>query len=70
MSSSKTKPVKRRHTLAFRLSLWYAAVFTFSSAIAFLFFYLLIATVIRERTDQELTSQITSLRTLASLQGI
>jgi hypothetical protein len=42
-----------RHTLAFRLTLWYAGIFLVSSCVAFLFFYLLITTVIRDRTDQD-----------------
>ena len=47
-----------RHTLAFRLTLWYAGIFALSSCIAFLLFYTLITSVIRERTDQELAGQV------------
>ncbi len=46
-----------RNTLAFRLTLWYAGIFTVCSCIAFLLFYTLITSVTRERTDQELLSQ-------------
>ncbi|MCP5053711.1 MAG: two-component sensor histidine kinase, partial [bacterium] len=59
-----------RHTLVFRLTLWYAGIFTISSCVAFLFFYLLITAVIRERTDQELSSQVSRFSTLLSLKGI
>ena len=41
-----------RDSLAFRLTLWYAAVFAIFSAVAFLMFYLFITSVIRERIDQ------------------
>jgi hypothetical protein len=43
-----------RHTLAFRLTLWYAGLFMLTSCVAFLFFYFLITSVIRDRTDQDL----------------
>jgi heavy metal sensor kinase len=59
-----------RHTLAFRLTLWYAGIFTASSFVAFLLFYLLITSVIRERTDQELLNRISNFSTLLNVQGI
>jgi heavy metal sensor kinase len=59
-----------RHTLAFRLTLWYAGIFTISSGVAFLFFYLLITSVIRDRTDQELLSQVNQFATILNLNGI
>jgi heavy metal sensor kinase len=59
-----------RHTLAFRLTLWYAGIFTVSSGVAFLFFYLLITSVIRDRTDQELLDQVGQFSTILNLQGI
>lgn len=59
-----------RHTLAFRLTLWYAGIFTISSCVAFLFFYLLITSVIRERTDQGLLDQAEKFSTLLSANGI
>ena len=59
-----------RHTLALRLALWYAGIFTVSTCVAFLFFYLLITSVIRERTDQELLNQVGQLTTIMNLQGI
>ena len=58
------------HTLAFRLTLWYAAIFTISSCVAFLFFYLLISSVIRERTDQDLLEQAGKFSTLFSTNGM
>ncbi len=59
-----------RHTLAFRLTLWYAGIFTISSCVAFLFFYMLITSVIRARTDQELLDQVGQFSTLLAVNGI
>jgi heavy metal sensor kinase len=67
---SLKKLPKFRHTLAFRLTLWYAGIFTLSSCIAFLFFYFLITSVIRERTDQDLSEQAGRFSTLLSINGI
>jgi heavy metal sensor kinase len=53
-----------RHTLAFRLTLWYAGIFMFSACVAFLFFYLLITSVIRQQTDQDL---LIGARTFSSI---
>jgi len=54
--SSKT-PSRFRSSLSFRLTLWYAGVFTFSSCVAFILFYAFITAVIREKLDQELIGQ-------------
>jgi heavy metal sensor kinase len=59
-----------RHTLAFRLTLWYAGIFTVSTSVAFLFFYLLITSVIRDRTDRELLNQVGQFSTILNFQGI
>ncbi len=67
---SLKNPPKFRHTLAFRLTLWYAGIFTLSSCIAFFFFYFLITSVIRERTDQDLSEQAGRFSTLLSMNGI
>ena len=60
MSLSR-KQISIRHSLAFRLTLWYAGIFLVTSGVAFLFFYLLITTVIRERTDQDLMEEVRAL---------
>ena len=44
---------KARHTLAFRLTFWYAGIFMLTSCVAFFFFYFLITSVIQDRTDQD-----------------
>jgi heavy metal sensor kinase len=47
-----------RRTLAFRLTLWYAAIFTLSSLLAFAFFYFQITSIVSERTDEDLIEEI------------
>ena len=59
-----------RHSLAFRLTLWYAGIFLVTSCVAFLFFYLLITTVIRERTDQDLLEEVRILVSIRESRGI
>ena len=61
---SKKKLADIRHTLAFRLTLWYAGIFMLSACVAFFFFYLLITTVIRQQTDQALSGEV---RTFSSI---
>ncbi len=55
---SLRKRISLRNTLAFRLTLWYAGIFTLSSFIAFFLFYMLITSWFRERTDLELLGQV------------
>jgi heavy metal sensor kinase len=57
------------NTLAFRLTLWYAGIFTVSSCIAFLLFYTLITSLILERTDQELLGQVSRFSILLASEG-
>ena len=59
-----------RHTLAFRLTLWYAGIFTLTSCVAFLFFYFLITSVIRDRTDQDLLGEARTLSSILKVQGM
>jgi heavy metal sensor kinase len=58
------------HTLAFRLTLWYAGIFAVSSCVAFLLFYALITSVIRDRTNQELLGQARKFGTILSTAGM
>ena len=60
---------KIRHTLAFRLTLWYAGIFMLSACLAFFFFYLLITSVIRQQTDQGLSGEVRTLASILSTQG-
>jgi heavy metal sensor kinase len=67
---SSKRMLSFRNTLAFRLTLWYAWIFTISSCVAFLLFYTLITSVIRERTDQELLSQARQFSTVLGTRGL
>jgi heavy metal sensor kinase len=59
-----------RHTLAFRLTLWYAGIFLLTSWVAFIFLYVLITSVIRDRTDQDLLGEARTLSSILKAQGI
>lgn len=65
-----SKAIRFRNTLALRLTLWYAAIFALSSILAFVFFYLLVTSVIREQTDRELLDRAAKFSTLLSVEGI
>ena len=59
-----------RHTLIFRLTFWYAGIFTVSSCVAFILFYLLISSVIRDRIDRDLLEQAGKFSALLVTNGI
>jgi heavy metal sensor kinase len=67
---SLRKRINFRNTLAFRLTLWYAGVFTVSSCVAFLLFYILVTSFMQERTDRELLSQVNRFSTLLVAEGV
>jgi heavy metal sensor kinase len=67
--SLKKKITDIRHTLAFRLTLWYAGIFMLSACVAFFFFYLLITSVIRQQTDQALSSEVRSFSSILASRG-
>lgn len=58
------------HTLAFRLTLWYALIFTISTGAAFFLFYMQITSFMRSRTDQDLLNQSRKISSVLTLQGI
>jgi heavy metal sensor kinase len=66
---SSRRHVSFRNTLAFRLTLWYAGIFSVSFCLAFLMLYLLISAFILGQTDQELLSQVNRFSLLLSSQG-
>ncbi len=66
---SLRRRISPRNTLAFRLTLWYAGIFTVSSCIAFLLFSTLITSLILERTDQELLDQVSRFSILLASEG-
>ncbi len=61
---------KLRHTLAFRLTLWYAMLFGLSAIVVFILFYLLIISVIHQRTDDDLLTARNRLAAIYNLQGV
>ena len=67
--SLKKKIADIRHTLAFRLTLWYAGIFMLSACVAFFFFYLLITSVIWQQTDQAFFSEVRAFSSILSAQG-
>ena len=66
---SLRKRISLRNTLAFRLTLWYAGIFTLSSFIAFFLFYMLITSWFRERTDLELLGHVNRFSALLATEG-
>ena len=62
--------IRVARTLAFRLTLLYAGIFTVSTCLAFLLFYLLITAPIREQIDQELIDQLNRFSTLLTVEDI
>jgi heavy metal sensor kinase len=64
------KLLRLRKTLAFRLTLWYAGIFTLSSSIAFILFYTVVISVIQDRIDQELLSQARQFSTVLATKGL
>ncbi len=67
---SSNRLLSFRRTLAFRLTCWYAAIFTISAALGFVFFYLLISAVMQERTDEDLLGEVRTFSSILSAQGI
>ncbi|SLM30087.1 Sensory box histidine kinase [Desulfamplus magnetovallimortis] len=57
-------------TLAFRLTLWYAGIFSISSCAAFLLFYFLVSQTILNRMDQDLLDKAGLFSAVLSVQGI
>lgn len=64
------KILKLRHTLAFRLTLWYAGIFTLSSLAAFSVFYFSISTITQQYTDQELSNELSEFSFLLASKGM
>jgi len=57
-------------SLAFRLTLWYASIFTFSACLAFLIFYLMITSLFQERIDRDLLKQVGVFRAMLNADGV
>jgi signal transduction histidine kinase len=59
-----------RHTLAFRLTLWYAGIFAVSSLAAFWVFFLMISSASRSYVDRELLAEFVEFSSLMELEGL
>lgn len=57
-------------TIAFRLTLWYAGIFSISSCVAFGLFYFLATQTIQDQVDQELMDKAGYFRTAIQRNGI
>jgi len=64
------KMVELQRKLAFRLTLWYAAIFTLTACIAFVVFYILFSSMMVRRSDQDLIRQADEFSATLSLQGV
>ena len=64
------KNLKVRHSLAFRLTLWYAGVFSLSACVAFIFFYFLMTSMFRDQTDRDLYRQAGIFSTIMATDGV
>jgi len=62
--------IKLPRTLAFRLTLWYGIIFSLASCMAFLFFYILITTNLKQRLDNRLSEKISEFEAIYNLQGL
>ena len=67
---SLKKRFKFFRTLAFRLTLWYAGIFSVSSGIAFLLLYLFINAALQNGIDRELLSRSKELSSLLHFNGV
>jgi heavy metal sensor kinase len=66
---SLEKHPKFRHSVAFRLTVWYAIIFSLSALCAFLLFYWLIVNNIRRQTDQDLIKDFGIFTSLLTAKG-
>ena len=66
---SSKKQHRLRDTLAFRLTLWYAGIFTLCSCVAFLALYLLMKSDFKRRTYQELSNEFQEYSSLLEIKG-
>jgi signal transduction histidine kinase len=64
------KPFRMIHTLAFRLTIWYAAIFTVSLLAAFVLSYFLLKSTLHERMDQDLLNETKEFSSILLIQGV
>ena len=59
-----------RHTLALRLTVWYAGIFVASCVLAFMLVYVLMVSIVQERTDADLEEDIDEFAVLMRSGGL
>ena len=59
-----------RRSLAFRLTLWYAGIFSISSFLAFVFFYFLMIDVLSRQADEDLHRQLRAFAGIMQVDGL
>ncbi|MGH7352543.1 MAG: hypothetical protein ACREJJ_09245, partial [Candidatus Methylomirabilales bacterium] len=59
-----------RHTLALRLTIWYAGIFAASSIVALTLLYASVVAVVQERTDEDLEEDIEEFASLMQSGGL
>ncbi len=67
---SLKKILDHRHTLAFRLTVWYTGVFTVITFLAISLFYFLATNIIQRQTDEDLLNQTRKFSSLIAAQGV
>ena len=64
------KILRPPRTLASRLTLWYAGIFTISTLVAFGLFYFVISTVLSKNRDQDLMADVEGYSSMLAAEGI
>ena len=62
--------LKQHHTLALRLTIWYAGIFALSSLLAFTLVYVLMAAVVQQRADEDLQEDIAEYAGFMQVDGL
>lgn len=67
---SLKKMINLRHTLAFRLTIWYTGVFTVIAFLTIYLFYFLATNVIQRQADGDLLNQMRKFSSLIAAEGV
>ena len=64
------KWIRWPRTLALRLTLWYGSIVILLSGVAFFLFYLMVTSLLEERSDQELLNQVSTFESIFKAKGV
>jgi len=64
------KWIRWPRTLAFRLTLWYGSIVILLLGVALVLFYLMVTSLLEERSDQELLNQVSTFESIFRAKGI